>query len=167
MANTGPRQPATTRGELIKAIHAMGRELRLDADMRRTMQQQLTGHESCADMPVAGLKQVYRRLWDLRRDQPKPKTPRKRSGRDERQPDEPITVEQQLMISHLCDDLEAQAVTPLAPTWRQALATRTCGTPWPQTRVQGNQLMEALKAMLRRGTKLGGRNQSTEGACTE
>jgi len=52
---------------------------------------------------------------------------------------------QQMMISKLYDGMG------WAPARRVGFNKRTCGAPWPQTRAQANQIIEALKAMMARG----------------
>lgn len=135
------------RPGLIKAIHAMGRDLNLNDEARKELQWNLTGVESCRDMSFAQLKQVYQRVSVLHETMPPRLRPPKRRGRDERQPQELLTVEQNRMIAHLFDDLSISGVG-LA---RMNFCRRTCGSTWPQTRAQGNQIIEALKAMRARG----------------
>lgn len=74
-----------------------------------------------------------------------------RSGRDERMPDEPVTIEQGKLIEQLFADIEVQNPGRLARTWRPAFCKRQCGRVWPQTRAQANKILEALKAMRLRG----------------
>lgn len=140
--------PADRQG-LIKAIHAMGRDLNLNDETRRELQWNLTGKESCKDMTLPQLKQVYQRVAVLHDTMPPRLHPPKRRGRDERQPEETLSVEQNRMICHLFDDLSISGVG-LA---RMNFCRRTCGSTWPQTRAQGNKMIEALKAMRDRGWK--------------
>ena len=51
------------------------------------------------------------------------------------------------MIHHLFDDLGIVGVG-LA---RMNFCRRVCQKPWPQTRAEANQIIEALKAMRARG----------------
>lgn len=146
------REMPKVRAGLIKAIHAMSRDLTLNDETRRELQWNLTGVESCKDMTTQQLKQVYQRMAALHETVPQLPRPSKkpaRRGRDERQPQELLTVEQNRMIAHLFDDL---SIVGLGQA-RMNFCKRTCGSLWPQTRAQGNQIIEALKAMRTRGWK--------------
>lgn len=148
-----------SRATLIKAIHAQGRTLGLADDVRKDLQKNLTGIESCADMDVRQLQAVYGRLSALAAAIPgaKPyilkaegRTQKAggRTGRDERLPEEPISAEQMEKIKHL-----AEAVNYQGPRLRSFSdwCKKTCGSPWPQTRAEANKVIEALKAMRNRG----------------
>lgn len=143
------REVPGDRHGLIKAIHAMGRDLNLNDETRRELQWNLTGKESCKDMNLGELKQVYQRVSVLHDTMPPRLHPPKRRGRDERQPEELLSVEQNRMICHLFDDLSISGVGVA----RMNFSRRTCGSTWPQTRAQGNKVIEALKAMRDRGWK--------------
>lgn len=152
------REVPSDRHGLIKAIHAMGRDLNLNDETRKELQWNLTGVESCKDMTLPQLKQVYQRVSVLHDTMPPRLHPPKRRGRDERQPEELLSVEQNRMICHLFDDLSISGIG-LA---RMNFCRRTCGSTWPQTRAQGNKIIEALKAMRDRGWK--GREEAGAGA---
>lgn len=148
----------SSRGQLLRAIHAQARTLGMDDDTRRELQRNLTGAESCADMDVRQLRAVYHRLASLSAALPAGAKPyflkkdggRRRPGRDERQPEEPITAEQMAKIKHLCEHVNFAG--PLLRNF-SSWCKRTCGQAWPQTRAEGNKVIEALKAMERRGWK--------------
>jgi len=149
-AAVAARQAPTDRAGLIKGIHAMGRDLQMDQDTRRQLQLNLTGVESCKDMTDRQLAQVYRRVSALHETLPRRTGGgRARTGRNEGQPEELLTVEQNLMINHLFDDLQIAGVGMA----RMNFCKRVCRAVWPQTRAQGNQIIEALKAMRDRGWK--------------
>ncbi|WP_447978104.1 phage protein GemA/Gp16 family protein [Candidatus Nitrospira bockiana] len=147
----------TDRPGLIKAIHAAARELGVDTDTRKVMQQNLVGVESCKDMSLTQLRKVYGSLSVMQQGLPRRKPTRR--GRDERRPDEVASVEQGRMIQHLFDDLGI----PEVGTARMNLSRRTCGQSWPQTREEANKVIEALKAMRERGWKA--RNAGPVAAC--
>lgn len=144
-ARTAPND----RQGLIRAIHAMGRDLNLNDETRKELQWNLTGVESCKDMTLVQLKQVYQRVSVLHDTMPPRLHPPKRRGRDERQPEELLSVEQSRMICHLFDDLSISGVGVA----RMNFCRRVSGSTWPQTRAQGNKVIEALKAMRERGWK--------------
>lgn len=140
------RGPSDRTGYL-RAIHALGRSLRLDDETRRSLQAQLVGVESAKHMTLAQMATIYQRLSALAKDaglgKPKPRT---RPGRDERLPQEPPTQEQLDKIEWLYADLH---VYPSADM--MALCRRITGHPWPQSREEGSKLIEGLKAMKARG----------------
>lgn len=150
-------------------IHEVADRLKIDDASRRSWQRDLVGVESCKDMDVAQLKKV---LWALthktKADKPARTTTgltpigslvesatgklyRLRSGRDERMPDEPITIEQQRMLEHLFLDIETLNPGRLERTWRSEFCKRQCRRVWPQSRAQANKIIEALKSMRDRG----------------
>jgi hypothetical protein len=163
---------------LLGKIHDVAKRLGMDEPTRRDFQMDLVGENSCRDMTHQQLKKV---LWALthksgadlraaaaiRRGGPAcpPMTPigdvvgkakeyiLRRTGRDERMPDEPVTIEQKRMIDALFQDIEVQNPGRLPGTWRTAFCKRQCRCVWPQTRAQANKIIEALKAMRARGWK--------------
>lgn len=152
-----------TKADLIKAIHAMGRDLKLDDDTRKSLQAQLTGCESCKDMTPAQLRTVYSRLRVLshdaglgrrgRFDAARKREAKRRPGRDERLPQEPPTKEQLDKIQHLCEHVGLHMGLPYQQLCRRTTKSPECrdGHPFPQTRAEANKVIEALKAMERRG----------------
>lgn len=136
---------------LKAAIHALAAQLGLDDETRWQLQQGLTGVWSCRDMTVPQLRQVAARLRALGAERGLFRTERRRTGRDERRPEELATIEQTRLIEHLFADLELRAVGPLPRGWRTALCKRICGHVWPQSRREANAVVEALKAMRDRG----------------
>ena len=142
----------TDRKKLIAGIHAQASALRLDDDTRRDMQQQLVGVASTKEMTVPQLSTIWQRLTVLAKDAGLTR-PRKKSrpGRDERQPDELVTAEQTAKIGELFAALGIAAVGQA----RMNFSSRTCGSTWPQTRGQANKIIEALKAMEKRGWHAG------------
>lgn len=146
-ARLGP----TDRKKLIAGIHAQAKVLQLDHETRREMQQQLVGVESTKDMSLRQLSTVWSRLTVLAHDAGLGRGVRgkRRPGRDERQPDELVTEEQTTKINELFDQLGIASVGQA----RMNFSRRTCGSTWPQTREQANKIVEALKAMAKRGWK--------------
>ena len=146
----------TERKPLIAAIHALGHQLAengLTDETRRDLQRELTGVESCRDMDVAQLTTVYRRLTVLAESLPaqargegRGARGRKRSGRDERLPEELASIEQTRLIAQLFACLRITEVG----TARMRFCRRTCGASWPQTRAQANKVIEGLKKMQER-----------------
>jgi len=98
--------------------------------------------ESAKDLDVRGVEAVLKRFRELgfrRRS--------RRQRRDDGLPGELPTSEQMKKIRHLFEDLGWHETER-----RQGFAKRQCnGHPWPQDRAEANQLIEALKAMVRRG----------------
>jgi len=139
-AATSRRLGPTDRKKLIAAIHAQAHALGLSDDMRRDLQRQLVGIESAKDMTLAQLGTVWHRLTDLA------KQTKRRPGRDERLPDEPVTPEQLEKIEELFAAIEVQD-----SGLRMRLCIRACRHAWPQTRAEGNKIVEMLKAMAQRG----------------
>lgn len=140
----------TDRTKLIAGIHAQAKALQLDDETRREMQRQLVGVESTKDMSPRQLSTIWNRLTVLANDAGLG-TRRKRPGRDERQPDELVTEEQTTKINELFDALGIASVGQA----RMHFSRRTCGSTWPQTREQANKIIEALKAMAKRGWRAG------------
>lgn len=155
--------PVLDRGQAIKAIHTLARDLKLDTDTRKSLQQQLVGVESCAAMTVTQLRTVHARLSVLANDaglgrqgrfEAARKREKKRPGRDERKPLEPPTKEQLDKIQHLCEHVGLHGVAYMQfcrRTTRSAEARD--GHPFPQSREEANKVVEALKAMDSRGWK--------------
>ena len=135
----------TDRRKLIAGIHAQAHALQLDDDTRRDMQQKLVGRESTKDMSLAQLSTVWTRLTALAKDAGLAR-PKRRPGRNERQPEEPPTKEQLELIEQL---YEALGVRPSADM--MGLCRRITGHPWPQNREEANKLIEGMKAMQARG----------------
>ena len=75
----------------------------------------------------------------------------KRTGRDERLPDEVVTIEQKRMIDALFADIEVQNPGRLPADWRTEFSKRQCRCVWPQSRADANKIVEALKKMRDRG----------------
>lgn len=140
------------RKALYAAIHATAKTIGMADEIRRDMQQQLTGHDSCKDMTMAELQKVYGSLSLLATGMGKAdkvyrlKKRVSRPGRDERQPEELITLEQKKLIEHLGDHLGLTNGLGLT-----RLCKRVVKVFFPQTREQANKVIEALKAMEQRG----------------
>lgn len=132
----------TDRKKLIAGIHAQAHALQLDDDTRRDLQQQLVGKESTKDMTQPQLTKVWQRLTSLAKETRASRRP----GRDERLPDEPVTMEQLEKIEELFAAIEVQD-----SALRMQLCRRACRNPWAQTRAEGNKIVEMLKAMAARG----------------
>lgn len=135
----------TDRKKLIAGIHAQASALQLPDDVRKDMQVKLVGKESCAAMTAGELRTVWSRLTALANDAGLAKPKRRRPGRDERQPEETVTREQLDAIEHLFADID---VCPSGLMMN--LCRRACGKPWAQTRVDGNKIIEMLKALRSR-----------------
>jgi hypothetical protein len=68
-----------------------------------------------------------------------------------------VTEEQTAKINELFDQLGMASVGQA----RMNFSRRTCGSTWPQTREQANKIIEALKAMEKRGWRASGAEGST------
>lgn len=141
-----------TRGQFA-LVHVAKKELGLTDEAYRDILFVEAQVESSRDLSPAGLDKVLRRFQEMgwqgpgqlaggRRPSRSARTPPAESG-----PGELVTPGQQGMLKHLWEDMG----------WppgerRQAFAKRLCdGLPWPQTRAQASRLIEALKAMVKRG----------------
>ena len=160
---------------LLGKIHDVAKRLGMDDPTRRDFQMDLVGENSCKDMTHQQLKKV---LWALTHKSgaeiraasgaaSKGLTPigslvegamgkayvlhSKRTGRDERLPDEVVTVEQKRMIDALFADIEVQNSGRLPADWRTEFSKRQCRRVWPQSRADANKIVEALKKMRDRG----------------
>jgi len=132
---------------LVQLVHVKAHELALDTDTRRALQAQLVGKASCRDMTVPELQTVYRRLRVLSEEAGLgTRRHGRRAQRDERLPQEPITKEQLAKIEHLFDDLNIRSASMM-----MQLSRRACGHGWAQSRHEGNQVIEMLKALRARG----------------
>jgi len=134
------------RHRLLAAIHATATAMGLSKPDRYDLQLELTGITSCSDMDLAQLQQVDRELRRLQRMLP-PEGSKRRTGRDERRPAEPPTPEQLELIQNL------SKLLGLALEQYRKLCMRILHHSWPQTRAEANQVIEAMKAMQRRGWK--------------
>jgi hypothetical protein len=137
------RRPADRRA-LLAGIHATAKQLGMADPDRHDLQLKLTGITSCRDMDLAQLQQVDRELRRLQRMMP-PKGSKRRTGRDERLPAEPPTLEQFELIQNL------NKLLGLSLKQSRALGQRILHRAWPQTREEANKIIEGLKAMQRRG----------------
>lgn len=138
--------PRPDRHRLLSAIHANANAMGMSKADRYDLQLELTGITSCSDMDLAQLQKVDRELRRLQRILP-PERSKRRPGRDERQPAEPPTREQMEKIQNL------NSVIGLQLEQYRKLCMRILHHSWPQTREQANKIIEALKAMQRRGWK--------------
>lgn len=139
---------------MLAKIHEVAARLKIDDASRRAWQLEFIGVESCKDMDNLQLKKVMNALTHHTKAGKPPRKDKEyvlRSGRDERLPDEPVTVEQKRMIDALFADVEAQNPGRLDRDWRTAFCKRQVRCVWPQTRSQANKIIEALKAMRLRG----------------
>lgn len=123
-----------TRRQLA-LVHVAKRRLRLSDDLYRDILREQGGVESARDLDQEGFERVMQRMKELGF----------RVVRDQR-PGALPTPLQLRKIRHLWEDLG----------WRESerrvgFCRRVTGQPWPQDREQANQLIEALKSMVRRG----------------
>lgn len=178
----GEKPAYNKRHWLMGKIHDLAKRLGMPDPDRRDFMMQLVGENSCRDMNERQLMKVLQALQSdegraVSAAVSRPMTPigdavktymlkrpvgsgggpagraPSRSGRDERQPDEIVTIEQTQMIEHLFTDIETMNPGRLARTWRSAFCKRQCGRVWPQTRAQANRVIEGLKSMRSRGWK--------------
>lgn len=150
------------RSAAIKAIHTLARDLKLDEDCRKTLQEKLVGVASCKDMTVTQLRAVHARLSVLANDAglgrqgrveaALKRAQKKRPGRDERLPEEPPTKEQLDKIQSLAEHVGYVGVAYMQ-LCRRVTRRADCrdGHPFPQTRGEANKVLECLKAMHARG----------------
>lgn len=122
-------------------LHVAKAQLGLEDDVYREILYQEAGVRSAKDLSLIGLEKVMRRFRQLgfRR---KPQQ-RKQA---QPQPDALITKGMLGKIQHLYEDLGWDAKTRQIGFNKRVLG----GRPWPQTREEGNKIIEALKSILAR-----------------
>lgn len=128
------------RSKMIQLIHVKAQELAMAEETRREFQVARVGKASCAAMSDRELRVVLQGMIAAIPQR------RGRPGRDERLPDEPVTMEQLEKIEELFAAIEVQD-----SALRMQLCRRACRNPWAQTRAEGNKIVEMLKAMAARG----------------
>jgi len=137
-----------TRGQLA-LVHVAKKDLGLDDEAYRDILHVEAGVTSARDLTPSGLERVLARFREMGWPGPGRRTGGWRRSRPRalKEPFELPTPGQQGLIGHLWEDLG------WPPGERRiAFARRVCdGMAWPQTREQANRLIEALKAMVRRG----------------
>ena len=141
-----------TNGQLA-LIHVAKSELKLADDTYRDILWEQGGRvRSSRDLKPEGVEAVLRRFRELGwQGLPPAKRPRLREDR----PLELPTSGQLGVIRHLWEDLGWHETDR-----RQGFTARVCsGHPWPQSREEANKLIEALKAMVKRGSS--GRTRPT------
>lgn len=146
----------------IRLFHVRARERGLDVEAWHKLVLNVTGKDSLTLLDNDELNAVFERMgYTSNRRLGATHHAARRRGREaverkawgagpKRNPGgggDPITVDQQRLIGELCDQMEM----PVAV--RQAVSERVCKTPWPQTNRDGQKLIEALRAMSRRGWK--------------
>ncbi|MDI3547907.1 MAG: hypothetical protein PWR10_1559 [Halanaerobiales bacterium] len=125
-------------------LHVAKNQLGLDDDLYREILYQEAGVKSSTKLSDKGFKKVMRRFEKLG-FKSKPKKPKRKR---ENKPHGVITPGMQDLINELYnklgwDDSKRQI----------GFNRRQIGKPWPQTRAEANKIIEALKAMVRRGYK--------------
>lgn len=136
--------------EQLALVHVAKRDLGLTDEVYRDILHVETGRESSKDLDRRGLDKLLARFASMGFQQGH-LDGRARGGRPKvppaADPTELPTPGQQGMIRHLWEDVG----WPQGPR-RTEFCQRVCGGhPWPQTRAEANQLIEALKAMVKRG----------------
>jgi len=136
--------------EQIKLLHVAARELNLDDDLYREILRQEARVQSSKDLDWAGFDRVMKRFKQLGF---------KKMGKPYRPPSPPVTNNSdpyalvtegmtykiQKLYREIGFDLKRQ----------RAFSLRVCKRPWPQTRAEGNMIIEALKKMAARGYRAG------------
>lgn len=136
-----------------KLLHVAARELSLDDDLYREILRQEAGVKSSVDLSPTGFDKVMKRLKQLgfkktgkpyRRPRPRP------SASASPDPFATITEGMLYKIEKLYREIGINDKN------RQiGFNKRVCKKPWPQTRAEGNQIIEALKKMAARGYRAG------------
>lgn len=139
-----------------KLLHVAARELCLDDDLYREILRQEARVESSKDLNKAGFDRVMKRLKQLGFQ---------KKGKPYRRPSPPpiyndpdalitegMTYKIQKLYREIGFDLKRQ----------RAFNLRVCKRPWPQTRAEGNQIIEALKKMAARGYRPGKGGDKTD-----
>lgn len=136
--------------EQIKLLHVAARELNLDEDMYREILRQEAKVESSKDLNGWGFDKVMKRFTQL--GFKKAGKPYRRPSPAANQNPDPhalvtvgMTIKIQKLYKEIGFDLPRQ----------RAFNLRVCKRPWPQTRAEGNQIIEALKKMAARGYQAG------------
>lgn len=122
-------------------LHIASQQLHLEREQYEAILQEQAGVTSSSDLDKAGFMKVMTRLEQLGFETTSPKKKRPRRY----QPNEPITPQQQELIRDLYlqlgwSDLARQS----------GFNQRQVRKPWPQTRRDGNKVIEGLKAILKR-----------------
>lgn len=134
--------------EQIKLLHVAARELNLDDDLYREILRQEARVQSSKDLDWAGFDRVMKRFKKLGfKKTGKPYRPSPPVSYND--PDalitEGMTLKIQKLYKEIGFDLKRQ----------RAFSLRVCKRPWPQTRAEGNMIIEALKQMAARGYRAG------------
>lgn len=145
---------------LKRKVHQEARRRAYSDQRRKEIQREETGKASCADMTTTELRRVLDALrkHDGQQRGTASMAPiggmvagaldglkKKRPGRDERLPAEPVTREQLDKIEHL----RAHVGLHGSRQW-MSLCLRVVKHPWPQNRAEANAMIECLKDMERR-----------------
>ncbi|MCL6612612.1 MAG: regulatory protein GemA [Peptococcaceae bacterium] len=136
--------------EQKKLLHVAARELNLDDDLYREILRQEAGVTSSKNLDPAGFDKVMKRFKQLGFE---------KSGKPYRRPSHPfggpnpfakITEGMMYKIEMLYREIG------MTDKKRQIeFNRRVCKKPWPQSRMEGNQIIEALKSMAARGYRAG------------
>lgn len=132
---------ALTRQQLA-AVHVAAKTLGLDEDVYRDVLESAAGVRSASDLTPETFRRVMARFEELgfrgtnHRVRQRRRTP----------VGEIVTPAQQGLLTHLYSQLGMDTLTR-----QRGFNQRVCGRAWPQTTAQANKVIEALKAMARRG----------------
>ncbi len=126
-------------------IHVAKNELGLDDDLYREIMKQEAGVTSSSRLTDVTFEKVMSRFkkmgFKIKRER------KKHQRRDERKPDAVITVETTELIKMLYEELGWDQKRRIGFNRRQT------GKPWPQTRAEGNKVVEGLKAIIKRNNR--------------
>ena len=128
----------------VKAVHVFKGKLEMGEEDYRALLQERWGVRTCKDLS----KRQAVRFLEVLTGRLGLRTPRRRTGRDERLPEDLPTLDQGELIGTIIARLGFPTRTTPGSL---ALCRRMCGQAWPQTRAKANQVIEGLKAMHARG----------------
>jgi phage gp16-like protein len=138
---------AAFRGDVIKKIHIAKADLKLDDDRYRAMLLGLTGKDSCKDMTLRELNQVYRQM---EKDGFVVKV---KKGRTTRKPENNAF---QKKIWAIWFDLKDKGLVSGGNAALNKIVKRQTGIEsidWIYAKQDADPIIECLKAMQKRGVK--------------
>lgn len=143
------RDNGKINNEQKKLLHVAARELGMDEDMYREILRQEAGVQSSKDLTKQGFDKVMRRFKKLGF---------KKTGKPYSRPNPPVSNAPDALVTEgLMYKIQMlyREIGFRDKKRQMGFNQRVCKKPWPQTRAEANQIIEALKKMAARGYKGG------------
>lgn len=140
--------PALVTKRQLIAIGVCRRELRLSEENYRSFLSSRCTVDSAKNLTRQQATELIKH-WNNQLG--RKSSPRRRPGLDERLPNDLVTKAMSSKIKELLVSLGYDENTGILDA--RVIIKKQCGQAWPQTREQGNKVIEGLKAMLKRGWK--------------